>query len=604
MTETMHFGPFEADPRSGELRREGVVVPLPPQPFRLLVALLERPGELVTREELRQKVWDDGTFVDYDRGLNFCVLQVRTALGDDAKSPTYIETLPKRGYRFIGEVGGSAPVPGTPPTQARAGRAHSTVVGIALAALAAILLPILLFAAWQRRADAPGNPKLRIAVLPFENLSGANDAHFADGMTEELITHLGRLQPRRLGVIARTSILTYRGTTKSVKEIGKELGVGYVVEGSVRRDGERVRVTAQLIETDGETHIWAESFDRNTAGALAIQEDVARRIASAMKLELLDDDRAPLTATNPAAHEAYLRGRHLWHERKTASIEASVAQLREAIRLEPGFVLPYVALADTLHALAMRDVIEPREAGSEIRRATENALRLAPRFAQSHSTAALLHFWYEWNWEAAEASYREAIALNPGEPGALHDHGWLLITRGAYDEGIAEIRRAQQLDPVSPRANMHVAWAYIYTGQYDRAIAEARRALALSPDFAEALGCIEHAYLLRGDYVAALAARREKPAGVTDAKAWYTTDLRRRADTLEASPDADRDPYNTAATLAMAGERERAIRWLARAKERRSTSFPLVGVDPKLRKLHGHPEFEKMVVDVGLMVIR
>ena len=569
---TLRFGPFGLDPQSGELRRDGAVVPLAPQPFRLLYTLASRPGELVTREELQQQVWGDGTFVDFDRGLNFCVLQARTALGDDAKQPAYIETLPRRGYRFI------APVEPSVEGDAVAAPAKPLRLLWFLGA-AALLVVMVLVAAWQRRENAGATGKVMIAVLPFEELSGSDAAFFADGMTDELITHLGALQPRQLGVIARTSILRYRGTQKSVSEIGRELGVTYVVEGSVRREGDRTRVTAQLIDARDQTHLWAESFDRSGTGALAIQRDVAERIAHALRIELLEADA--LSAKVPAAHELYLRGRHLYSEGSTPALQESVRVLREALVQEPEFVLAHVALAESLHALALRERIDPRVAGEEIRVASENALRLAPRLAQSHGITAMHRFWYAWEWDGAEESYRSAIRLNPNEPGALHDHGWLLITRGAFDAGIAEIRRAQELDPVSPRANMHVAWAYIYTRRYADAVRESRRALELQPGYREAYRCLEHAYRLSGDEASAREARR----------------LHGGAD---AAIDLERDPYGAAVAFVRTNDRDRALAALEKARDMRSGSFPLAGVDPKLAALHGDPRFVEMLRSVGL----
>lgn len=586
----IRFGPFTLDARSGELRRDGALVPLAPQPFRLLLALASRPGELVTREELRQQVWDDGTFVDFERGLNFCVLQTRTALGDDAKQPAYIETLPKRGYRFVAAI--DAPVEASPIAQPRRVRRWSVWTA------AAGLLVFGVVAALQRDA-APPPQKTMIAVLPFEDLSGGRNVPFTDGMTEELITHLGALQPRRLGVIARTSILTYRGTRKSIRTIGDELGVQYVVEGSVRREGDRVRVTAQLIDAHDQTHLWAESYDRDTAGALAIQRDVAERIARALRIELLTDDA--LTARSPAAHDAYLRGRHLANERDTKSTEASVRELREAIRLEPTFVLAHIALAESLHVLAMRGTIDERAAAEEIRDASRTALRLAPQLAQSHGITAMLRFWHEWDWDGAEESYREAIRLNPNEPGALHDHGWLLIARGKFAEGIAEIRRAQELDPVSPRANMHVAWAYTYTRQYAEAVRESRRAMELAPGYREAWHCLEQAYVLSGNFPSALAARKQYDSTLTarDPIAFYESLRKENAKSIDPS-----DPYGTAVRLAYARDPDGAMEWLRKAKEQRQVSFALAGVDPKLASLVGDQRYIDLLRSVGLEPVR
>ncbi len=450
----IRFGPFTLEEQSGELRRDGELVPLAPQPFRLLLALASRPGQLVTRDELRLQVWGEGTHVDFERGLNFCVLQARTALGDDAKQPAYIETLPRRGYRFVAEIQKPVPEPAAPVATPR------------------------------RRLQRFSMLTAAAALLVF-------------------------------GVVA----------------------------------------------------------------ALQREEPVLS------------------AARSPAAHDAYVRGRHLWTKGDVASVQASVGELREAVRLEPAFVLAHIALAESLHSLARRDRIDLAAATPEIRTASETALRLAPTLAQSHGITAMLRFWYEWDWDGAEESYRDAIRLNPNEPGTLHDHGWLLISRGAFEEGIAQIRRAQELDPVSPRANMHVAWAYTYTGQYADAVREARRALELSPGYHDAFHCLEHAYLLSANYESALAARKkyEPELAVRDARTFYEERRLHAARTLE--PD---DPYQNATKLAQIGDRENALMWLRRAKAQRDLSFVLAGVDPKLEPLHGDRGYLDLLRSVGL----
>jgi TolB-like protein/DNA-binding winged helix-turn-helix (wHTH) protein/Flp pilus assembly protein TadD len=584
----IRFGPFELDSNSGELYRDGSVVPIAPQPFRLLARLASRPGELVTREELRQIVWGDATFVDFERGLNFCVLQARTALGDDARQPSYIETLPRRGYRFIAAI----------EQPAATGNRSRSAPRIALSVAVAMLV-IVIVAAWQQRARPA--PRRMLAVLPFENLSRAEDAAFADGITEELLAHLSRAETSELGLIARPSTQRYRGSGKTAREIGRELHAGHIVTGSIRREGDRVRVTAQLADAGSGAQMWSESFDRRGASALAIQEDIAAKIAGALRLRLTSQSAAALTARSSAAHEAYLRGRQLWHEQSTEAVFASIDKLREAIRLDPGFALPRVALAESMHSLAMRGRIEPAIAAKEIRTQADAALRVAPQFAKSHATRALLAFWYDWQFEEAEESYREAIRLNPNETAALHDHGWLLMARGKLDDGIAEIRRAQELDPVSPRANLHVAWAYIYARRYADAVRESRRALALQPEYHEAYRCLEQAYLLAGDYDSALAARRARdPRAATNmtAKAFFASDRMRASREAEA-----RRPYGSAVQLALAGDKEAAIAWLIRARAHRDLSFPLAGVDPKLVVLHGDRRFVEMVRAIGLEVV-
>ena len=438
--ERLRFGPFELDRRSGELRRGGIAVPLARQPFRLLAALAGRPGEVVTREELRLAVWGEETFVDFERGLNFCVLQARAALGDDARNPAYIETLPKRGYRFVARL--ESVEPHSPPA----------------------------------------------AVRPW-----------------------GSLRIAAVFLIA-------------------------LVIGS---------------------------------GALAIQPEIAGRIAAVLGMRI-QAALPPMTAKSARTHDAYLRGRQLWHDGR---LEESAASLREAIRIEPDYVLPHIALAETVHSLAMARRMAPAVAAAEIRRAADSASRLAPSLPQTHAVRAMLAFWYDWRFDEAEESYREAIRLNPREPGALHDHGWLLIARGNFESGLAEIRRAQALDPLSARANTHVAWAYIFSRRFRDAEREAARAKELQPGYREADACIHQVALLE---------RRVQPAG-------------------EIHP---KNPYGTAARLAMRGDRQGAVEWLRVAKDRRDTQFILAAADPKFESLHGDPGFIALLDSVGLAPVR
>jgi TolB-like protein/DNA-binding winged helix-turn-helix (wHTH) protein/Flp pilus assembly protein TadD len=557
--EHLRFGPFELDPKAGELRREGVVIPLPPQPFRLLVALASRPGQLVTRDELRRIVWGEDTFVDFDRGLNFCVMQARDALGDDAKRPAYIETLPKRGYRFVAAIHR----PAEPLPERR--RLH-----LAAVAAAASLLVVILVVVWQQGPVSPRGA--RLAVLPFTNASASGaDAYLADGITEEVSIHLGRMTAPELRLVARDSLQRYRGdASSSIAAIRRDLGVRHVVTGSVRREKDRIRVTAHLIETASETEIWSESFERRGSEMLPLQQELAGRIAEALRLRLVRSTPNALIARSPEAHEAYLRGRHEWHAGK---LEASAASLRESIRIEPEFVLSHLALAETMHAMAMTGLVSTATAADEIRGASQASMRLAPALAQTHSARGMLAFWYEWRLEEAEEAYRQAILLNPGDTGALHDHGWLLIARGAFEEGIAEIRRAQHLDPLSPRANTHVAWAYIYSRRYADAEREVRRALALQPGNRHAMTCLEQIALLTG---------RSAPSPASDGAR----------------------PYASAARLAMAGDADGAIRWLAAARDSRDLQFVLAAADPKLESLHGDPRFQALLREIGLSPVR
>ncbi|HKY04926.1 MAG TPA: winged helix-turn-helix domain-containing protein, partial [Blastocatellia bacterium] len=356
----VRFDGFEMALKSGELRRRGRLVKLQPQPFKVLALLVAHPGQIITREEIQQQIWEGDTFVDFEHGLNFCIKQIRAALGDSAQSPRYIETLPRRGYRFIAEIdnsngsaappetleadavesdaqktdtkksvepsNGHAPVYATklqePVTASK--RKSRTKAAFILAGIFAVAAAAWFWSLREPRAPAPPSEKVMLAVLPFENLSADDEDYFSDGLTEEMIARLGQLEPARLGVIARTSAMTYKGSNKDIRSIGRELGVDYVLEGSVRREADRVRITAQLIKVSDQTHLWAESYDRSTAGALTVQSEVASRIASSLAIELLPSragEPAAAVATNPEAHDAYLRGRYLWNKGATADIK-------------------------------------------------------------------------------------------------------------------------------------------------------------------------------------------------------------------------------------------------------------------------------------------
>ncbi|HEY7516241.1 MAG TPA: winged helix-turn-helix domain-containing protein, partial [Vicinamibacteria bacterium] len=392
----LRFGAFELDLQSGELRRSGVLVHLQQQPAKVLVLLARRSGELVTREEIQREVWG-GTFVDFEQGLNFCVKQIRAALGDQADTPRYLETLPRRGYRFLAPVErivdsrepsespvGEGPLPGGPAQSARTWAAWGT--GLLLLLLGALVL----------FRPAPPPARAMLAVLPFENLS-PDPAHdfFSDGLTEELITQLARLQPERLGVIARTSANVYKKAPKPVEEVGRELGVDYVIEGSVRREGDRLKVTAQLIRVKDQTHVWAESYERRLADSLSIQDDLARRVVQALQSRLLD---APPSAParngpDPSAYDAYLKGRYQLASRRplgtgSAALLEGVAAFEEAVRLDSGYAAAWAGLASALVSLVDEGARSPAEGFAPARAAAEKALDLDGDLAEAHVTLA------------------------------------------------------------------------------------------------------------------------------------------------------------------------------------------------------------------------
>jgi TolB-like protein/DNA-binding winged helix-turn-helix (wHTH) protein/Tfp pilus assembly protein PilF len=604
--QVLRFGEFELDPESGDLLRGGEPVHLAPQPFKILALLAGRAGEPVAREELRREVWGEETYVDFDRGLNFCISQIRTALGDDAQEPLFIQTLPRRGYRFVApververagrgpatalrpDVEPPAPLPDSriAPGRLSAGSRVATL-GFLLAGMAAMAV-LIAFVAWRRQGP-PAEPRVMIAVLPFEDLSaGPSEPYWSDGLTGELIAQLGRLQPRRLGVIARTSVMSYaldnKGKHRDVAEIGGELGVSYLLEGSVRRAGERVRITAQLVQVSDGTQLWAETYDRDRRDVLAVQTEVAAEVARALALALLPESaRAPQPAPDPAAWDDYLKGRYLANRGARDDLARSLVPLRRAVERDPAFAPAHAALADSYHRLVMSGALPPRTGYPQAEAAARQAVALAPDLAEAHAALAAALFWYRWDWPAAEREFRRALELNPSLPQAHHDYGFFLIARGRPGEGLAEVERARQLDPLSPRANIDVGWAFISARRYAEAVAQSRRTLELAPGFPEARFCLEQALAFQGKDREALRSRSLQQLGKMEAAA-------ARGEPVSA--------ISLATLYAAVGNRDRAFAWLDKALEERSPSLALLAVHPSWDSLRSDPRFAALAARI------
>ena len=391
--QTIPFGPFELRPASGELCRDGVPVKLPPQPYKTLLFLVRSAGRLVTRKELQDEIWGADTFVDFDKGLNLCIAQIREALDDDPQAPKYVETLPRRGYRFIGRIE-PAPIPEAAPITEPAPAPRRSYIFAAIAALGILAIASIFYLrpAPVQIAQAK-EQKSMLLVLPIENLTGdsAQD-YFSDGLTEEMISRLGSLRPERLGVIARTTALTYKKTGKDIRQIGDELKVGYVLEGSVRREAGRLRITSQLIRVHDQTHLWAETFDREEKDVLGIQREVAARIASSLSLELLpgsSSDAASGKFAKPAAYDAYLKGRFLITKDTPDDLRRSIPYFDQAIAEDPSFAPAYAAQVE---ALVLLNDWTGNIANSSPEKAKASALKaveLDPALSESYAALAL-----------------------------------------------------------------------------------------------------------------------------------------------------------------------------------------------------------------------
>jgi len=428
-----------------------------------------------------------------------------------------------------------------------------------------------------------------LAVLPFEDVSpGPPEPYWSAGLTDELIAQLGRIQPRRLGVIARTSVLSYapahQGKPRDAAAIGGELGVAYLLEGSVRRAGERVRITTQLVDVRDAAQLWAETYDRDRGDVLAVQAEVAAEVARALSLTLLPESaRAPRPSPDPEAWDDYLKGRYLANQGERDDLSRSLLPLARAIERDPAFAAAHAALADSYHRLVMSGALAPRAGYPRAETAARQAVALAPDLAEGHAALAAVLFWYRWDWPAAERELRRALELNPSLPQAHHDYGFFLIARGRAAPGLAEVERARQLDPLSPRANVDVGWAFISARRYAEAAAQSRRTLELAPGFPEARFCLEQALALQDKNGEALRGHSRQQ-------------LRR----MEAAA-ARREPVSAVslATLyAQVGDRDQAFAWLGRAVAERSPSLALLAVHPSWDNLRSDPRFAALAARV------
>jgi TolB-like protein/DNA-binding winged helix-turn-helix (wHTH) protein len=624
----LRFGVFEADIRSGELAKRGRRVRLQEQPFQLLAMLLERPGELLTREELSSKLWPN-TIVDFDHGLNKAVAKIREALGDSAENPRFIETVARRGYRFLADVtvtghgqpqivaqvsspGSGTSLPGlaeagtSPRRPTRAWRLLGLGLGLLLVAVLS----------WSLYPRSPSAPAIRsLAVLPLENLSGdPSQDYFAQGMTDELITRLAQISALR--VISRTSVMAYRGVRKSLPEIARELNVEAVVAGSVLLSGERVRVTAQLVQVPTDAPMWAQSYEEDLQDTLALQGKVARDIAEQIRVALNVQERSALVKSktvNREAYEAYLKGRYFWSKRTGDGLKKAIEYFNRAIEMDPTYAGAYSGLADS-YALAgdwEYGVLPPSEAFPLAKAAATKALALDHSLGEAHTSLAFALDLYGWDWEAAQAEYEAAIKLNPGYATAHHWYAWHLIVTGRKSEGISELRKAESLDPLSLIISADIADALCIAHLYDESVQQSRWTLELDPSFAvahyelgqaleqkhmhdEAIAEFQRAIELSGHaaafdsnlaYVYAVSGRKEEATRILK-------DLEARQD-QNASAAA-----NIALIYVGLGEHDLAMNWLNKAYEARSN--PSILLRPAFDTLRSDARFQDLLRRIGL----
>ncbi len=615
----LRIGGCEFNPKTGELRRGGVDVTLPPQPAKLLTLLVNRAGDLVTREELREHIWGQETFVDFEHRLNVCIKQIREALGDEAELPTYIETLPRRGYRLVAPVDSGPPmrtgttpvsVPAVPARLPRRG-AWMAVAIVAVALVATGYLARERF--WPKAQPAAG--RVMLAVLPFENLTGdPEQEYFSDGLTEEMITELGRLQPERLGVIARTSAMAYKKKGGDVRGIARDLGVDYVLEGSVRREGERVRISAQLIAARDQTHLWAESYERDVGGILSVQKDVAGAIARQIELNLTPQQQERLALArpvNPEAQEAYLKGRFYWNKRTEDGLRKALDYMNQAVLKDPTYALAHAGLAEVYVVTVARISIlmPPSEGYAKAKVAARRAMELDPTLAEPHAALASVLEDYDYDWAGAEAEYKRALELNPNSATVHHWYGLFLIYHGRWKEARSHLELARKLDPLSPMIQTSIGELYEHA-QSDRAIEEYNKALEIDPNFTISRIALSHYYAFRGMYREAGRERhkayllendRARAAvweKVTDEASYGRAARQDLAHLREVSKKEYVSPIELARAAGHAHDKEQALAWLEKAYNDHTGGLFLVFVF--CQPLRDEPRFQNLLHRLNL----
>jgi TolB-like protein/DNA-binding winged helix-turn-helix (wHTH) protein len=513
----IRFGVFEANLRSAELRKYGTRIKLQERPFQILALLLRRPTEVVTREELRTELWPANTFVDFDHAISSAVSKLREALCDSADTPRFIETVGRRGYRFIAPIDGSPSevIPSEishPEPEAGAGGAlaqelldlrapasqdQASQVGrrsiwswrrlvYGLVSVVLILCVLLFANGWQKHNS--NGSITSVAVLPLEYLSNEpSQEYLADGVTDELITQLAKTGAFR--VTSRTSSMQFKKSNKGLRQIAGELGVDALVEGSIERAGDRVRIRAQLIQASTDQHLWAESYDGGVSDLLSLEDRVARDIAWQVAVNLRPgQERGFLRARtiNPEAHLDYLRGRYLWNQRTADGFEKALRYFQAAIDKDPNYAAAYAGLADTYLLQGGFFFRSQNETIPKARAAARKALQIED-LAEAHATLGLIAENYDWDWPEAEKEFRLAIALNPNYSTAHHWYGeaFLALT-GRFNEALAEMKRAAELDPLSPIISTDVGVTLYLARRYDQAIQQLARTLELYPDYLEA----------------------------------------------------------------------------------------------------------------------
>jgi TolB-like protein/DNA-binding winged helix-turn-helix (wHTH) protein/Flp pilus assembly protein TadD len=605
----VRFETFEVDLRAGELRKAGVRVKLAGQSFQVLAILLESPGEVVTREELQKRLWPD-TFVDVDHNLNTAINKIREVLGDSAESPRFVETLPRRGYRFIGPL---TPLPAErqPATQSSHVRRYMTV-GAALLFLLALSGAAFLEWRLARRGADPSTIR-SLAVLPLANLSAdPSEQYLVDGLTEELTSEISQLHSLR--VISRTSTMQYRDTQKKAPQIAKELQADVLIEGSILKVNDRVRITAKLIDGPSDTHLWSKRYERDLRNIIALQHEIASDIAREVRISLRPQEQAHLARAReviPEVHEAYLRGRFHLQNGSKASIYRALDYFQQAIEKDVEYAPAYAGVADAY--TAMRSTYAaPSEVMPKAKAAALKAVALDETLPEPHVSLGGVLMFYDYDWPNAEREFRRALDIRPSYAEAHDYYAMFLVANRRFEAAVDEILRARQLDPVSGLIAADAAWVFYLKRDYDQMMEQAKAAVELAPNYWLGHLQLGLAYEKKGDFARALqeleeARRMDDNSGILEmlagsyAAAGRPDEARKITEEMvERSTKRYICAYEVATTYAGLKDRESAFLWLRKSLDERADCSPWIAADPKLDPLRTDPRFQDLLRRLGL----
>jgi len=616
--DVVRFDDYELDLRTGELSRNGVAIRLRPQPSKVLALLVKRAGHIVTRQEIAAELWGSQTFVDFDQGLNFAIRQIRAVLHDDADHPRYLETLPKRGYRFAAPVSSAfttepleIPHP-APPVPQDAKRPARNMFLLAATVLMAATIIFGLRSYFRRTTSGTGAfAHIRsLAVLPLKNLSAdPGQEYFSEGITDELITDIAKIDGLR--VISHTSVERYKETNRPLPDIARELGVDAVIEGSVTRSGNRIRITAQLIDGRSDQHIWAESYERDLKDVLALQDEVAQQIAGKVGINLTSSEKARMASDNivdPAAHEAYLKGNLYWSRLSCDGFETAVKFFQEAVTRDPTFAPAYSAMADAHFKLADWRCLSMNENFAQAEAAARKAVDLDPNLAQAHVVLGKLAFYHEWNWANADAEFSRAIELDPGAADNYITYSIFLVSMGKNDQALAMMRKGYELDPISEITNIHYVYVLYLAHRYDEAIELAKKSLELYPHSYALYAWLGACNEMKGNPPEAVTAYLQSFAGLPDEAALLKAAYQRgglRAYWQEIFEWKKRekrplDPVQEALYYSHLGNKNDVLQQLNLAYQQHSDGLQFLKVEPVYDNLRGDPRFNDLLARLRL----